>query len=241
MFLLFKSVSQRDMGIVQRAGGWMDYVIGYLPDTHKDIFDYRSLNPRVLDEAVANAWMFIDAYKGYISVRSATPQNQLLNVVTSEEADGEKGRYDLTNADIVNTVILIQEILRSKLDEIYDKRLVELKASVSTLELNSWEQQKAEALSYTLDNNATTPLLTALAEAREITVAEMVTKVLSAVEIYNGKVAELLARKQSIEKHIKSCVTIADCHRLMHNRFGISMSVPQMQDEGVETQPNYDI
>ena len=241
MFLLFKSVDQKTLGPIQVLGTWYDYKFGFIPDTHKDIIEYRHLNPRILPEAVASAWIFINGYRGYISVRPATPQNLVLNVVASEEATGEKGRYDLTEDDKANTVALIKEILRHRLDEIFDKRMYALSMNASSLETSSWEQQKTEAFAYTADNTAATPLLTSLANARGITIDEMVAKVNAAITAYNQSVSDLLTSKQAIETEVKECITIADCHRLMHNRFEISMSAAQMAEEGIDYGSKFDI
>ena len=89
MYLLFKSVEQRQLGIVQVIGTWMEYSFGYVPDTHVDIAEYRHLNPRIIDEDVAWAWLFIGRYNGHISVRTGTPQNQRLQILQSKEATCE--------------------------------------------------------------------------------------------------------------------------------------------------------
>lgn len=241
MYLLFKNVSQRDQGIVQTVGKWSNFTVGYLPETHKDIFDYRVLNPRVIPENVASGWMFVDAYKDYISVRTNTPQNEALQVLTSEEAEGTKVKYTLTADEKANAVAIMKEMMRLILDEVYDKRVLELNIGVSALEYSSWEQQRVEAEDWTADNTAPTPLLSSLASARGITLAEMVQKVLDAVSDYNTKVAVLLASKQGVEAEIKACASIADCHRLLHNRFEISMSAAQMADEAVTTSATFNL
>lgn len=241
MYLLFKSVDERTLGPIQVVGTWYDYKFGYIPDTHKDIIPYQHLNPRILDEDVALAWPFISAYRDYINVRPGTPQNLQLNVVQSHEATGEKERYTLTDDDISNTVLLIKEIMRCRLDEIYDRRMVAANINVSLLESSSWEKQKEEALEYDADNTVDTPLLSALANARSITVDEMVQKVLDAISAYNTSISDLLAAKQAVENDIKSCQSIADCHRLMHNRFEISMSAQQMEEEGITTSATFDV
>lgn len=241
MYLLFKSVDQKTLGPIQVLGTWYDYKFGYIPDTHKDIIEYRHLKPRVLPEEVATKWIFIDGYRGYISVRPGTPQNLALRVVASEEATGEKVRYDLSEEDMKNTTILIQEILRYRLDEIYDKRMLAMNMNVSDLEYSSWDQQKSEALAFTSDSNTPTPLLSSLAAARGISVSDMASKVIAAIEAYSQSLSDLLASKQAVEAEIKACQSIADCHRLMHNKFEISMSYAQQQEEGVDYAAKFDI
>jgi hypothetical protein len=69
----------------------------------------------------------------------------------------------------------------------------------------------------------------------------MVQKVLDAVAAHNAQVEALLSAKQAVETEVKACTSIADCCRLMHNRFHVQMSLAQMEDEGVTTQSVFDI
>lgn len=241
MYLLFKNVSQRDQGIVETIGKWSNFTVGYLPDTHKDIFDYRVLNSRIISEKTARGYMFIDAYKDYISVRTNTPQNDTLQVLTSEEEDGTKVKYTLTEEDKESAISIMKEMMRLILDEVYDKRALELNLGVSDLEFGSWEQQRSEAVAWTADNSAPTPLLSSLSSARDITLSEMVEKVINAVEQYNARQTDLLSAKQAIEAEIKACSSIADCHRLLHNRYEISMSAAQMSDENVTSSATFNL
>lgn len=241
MYLLFKSVSQRDLGIVQPVGRWANFIIGYLPDTHKDVFDFRYLRPRIIDENVAYAYLFLTSFRDYINVRPGTPQNDRLQVLSSEEDIGTKVKYYLTDQDKSNTVLLYREIMRYILDEVYDKRLIELKLNVSDIESQSWDQQRQEAVAYKTDASSPTPMLTILASSRNITVSEMADKVINAVNKYNSDLTNLLGRKQGIENEIKQCLSLPDCYRLMHNRFEISMSQQQKEEENVTTEAKFDI
>lgn len=240
MYLLFKSVNQQQLGIIKQIGSWMDYRIGYLPDTHKEIVEYRHLNARVIDEDVAWAWMFFGASRTEISVRSGTPQNERLHVLNSEEATGEKVKYKLTDADIANTVKLMQETMRLILDEIFDKRLVQMNIGTSTLEQNSWLQQKTEAAAFA-NGETNLPMLQGLADARGITLDKMVAKVNAATDNHNAQITTMLAAKQQIEKQIKECASIYDCNRLLHNRFGVEMPVKQKELEKIDHCAKFDI
>jgi len=234
MHLLFKSVDARKLGIIQVIGNWMNYSIGYIPDTHIDVIDYRHLNPTIVTEAVAYSYMFIQATEGYISVRTGTPQNERLQILGSEEELGVKERYDLTATDESNATIIMQDIMRLWADEVYDNRMLGVNLNVSNLESSSWEQQRKEADLFDA-SSPSAPLLQALATGRGITLVDMVAKVVSAVDSHNTKVSTLLANKQSIEAAIKVCASVSDCCRLMHNRFGVQMPIPQQTREGVDT------
>lgn len=241
MYILFKAVNTQQLGIVQTVGRVLQYTVGYLPDTHTDIADFIHLNPKVLADDVALAWKFFGAYNESISVRAETPQNDQLQIVSSTEANGDKVKYYFTDADKENTTAFMQEVMRMMLDEVYDKRFAKTNYRVSDLEASTWPQQKKEAEAYADNPSVSTPTLSALATARGITLAEMVSKVLAAIDAYNLEIANLLAAKQAIEQEIKACTTIASCNRLLHNRFEISMPVKQSVDEGISTSCRFDL
>lgn len=86
-----------------------------------------------------------------------------------------------------------------KMDEGSNERLFALKskelvAKYSDGEIRSWDQQRAEATAYTADNTASTPLLSAIATARGITVSELATKVLANAAEYESAFGTLLGK-----------------------------------------------
>lgn len=231
-----------ELGLVRRAGHYQDYVIGILDDSVKDIAKYEHLNATILPENVAMGWKFAGNYSGYLSVRANTAANeQLNNIVSSAEEEGVKVKYYLSDDDKSNGAAFMKALLRKILDDVYDKRLTQINLSVSKLEEISWAQQRSEAESYSNDPSTPTPLLSALAQSRNITLNDMVSKVMSAISTYNQEVALLLARKQMIETEIKSCAGIEELNILIHNRFGYNMPAKQQQDLGITTSSTYDL
>ena len=242
MYLLFKSVSDMELGLVRRAGHYQDYVIGILDDSVKDIAKYEHLNATILPENVAMGWKFAGNYSGYLSVRANTAANeQLNNIVSSAEEEGVKVKYYLSDDDKSNGAAFMKALLRKILDDVYDKRFTQINLPVSKLEEISWAQQRAEAEAFIADNTAATPLLTSLAQSRGITVNEMANKVVGAIEAYNQEVAALLAKKQLIETEIKSCAGIEQLNILIHNRFGYNMPANQQRDLGITESSKYDL
>jgi hypothetical protein len=63
-------------------------------------------------------------------------------------------------------------------------------------ERDSWDQQRTEAIAYSADETAATPLLSAIATARGITVAELSDKVLANAAAYDAEYGELLGKYQ---------------------------------------------
>jgi hypothetical protein len=88
----------------------------------------------------------------------------------------------------------------------------------------------SEAVAYQADNSAAVPMLQYLATARNITVDEMVQKVLAARTAYHADLATLLSKKQSIELEIKNCQTIPELNIVIHRRFGYDMPSNQKID-----------
>jgi hypothetical protein len=241
MYILFKAVNSDKLGIVQIVGRVLSYTVGVIPDTHLDIAEYSHLNPVVLPENVAKAWLFFNLARDYINIRQNSLQNQQLRVAESTEPSDEKVKYYLTDEDKENAVLFMKALMRLMLDEIYDKRFLQESLSVSALESSTWLQQRSEAEAYTADNSSPTPLLSALASSRGITLQEMVDKVNNAVTSFNNKIATMLANKQAVEQEIKACSTILECNKLLHNRFDITMPVRQAEAEGITTGSKLDV
>jgi hypothetical protein len=123
--------------------------------------------------------------------------------------------------------------MRYILDDTYNKRFIQEKLYVTELESSTWAQQEAEAKAYLADSSVSVPMLTVLADNRSITVAEIANKVVNAVNAYNTKITIMLGKKQKVETEIKACQSNADCNRLMHMRFDVTMPYTQKEEEGI--------
>jgi hypothetical protein len=119
----------------------------------------------------------------------------------------------------------------------FSEKMKNLIVDASDLETATWEEQKREALLYQSDNTVSTPLIDILAAGRGIDKSDLVTKILTNVESYKIKLANLLVEQQQLEQRVKSCQTVPDCHRLKHEKFGVSMSYQQQLDENIESSP----
>ena len=242
MFLVFKTVSEPQLGLVKRVGQYIDYIVGWLDDSVKDLVPIKHLNPTIIeDENVALAWKFAGNYSGYVSVRVNTLMNDQLDIVSSYEPSSVKKKYYLTDEDIQNGATFMKIVLRKMLDEVYDKRLEHLNLGVSTLELLSWNTQFVEAKNHLDSNDTNVPMLQSLAEQRNISITEMASKVIDAKIKFDDKISELLSKKQLIEKEIKECKDMKELNVLIHKRFGYNMPVKQQQEMGIEESSKYDL
>jgi hypothetical protein len=230
MYLVFKTVSDLQLGLVRRADQYLNYVVGFLDDSVKDIVPFEHLNAVIVDEPTAMAWKFAGNYSGYVSVRPNTLSNDQLAIISSSEAEINKVKYYLTDDDKANAIKFMKVVLRKILDEVYDSRFNQLNVAATNLETATWAQQYNEAAAYQADNSAAVPMLQYLAAARNITVAEMVQKVLAARTAYHADLATLLSKKQAIELEIKNCQTIPELNIVIHRRFGYDMPSNQKID-----------
>jgi hypothetical protein len=71
----------------------------------------------------------------------------------------------------------IKPILRERIREEYARKAAKLIAPFKQWEVDTWPTQTREAAAWMKNNQAATPMLTAMAEAQETTVAKLVTKV----------------------------------------------------------------
>ena len=140
----------------------------------------------------------------------------------------------MTEADIANGMEFLKTYNRLVLDHAYDKRLKEEQLHISEIESVSWDQQRKEAEAYNADNTASTPLLTKLAEARDITIAQMVSKVDTAIENYYEKLAVLLAKKQKIEAELRACSTLLVLHVVNAHHFGFYLNEDRIIEAGYD-------
>jgi len=241
MHILFEMKDQRTLGPIQIIGRYMEFAIGYIPDTHTDIINWNHIGATVIEEDVAKSYMLADGWNGTVSVRKNTPQNAILEVVSSTEDESTKIKYHLTDEDKSNTVKFMQAVLRKKLDKVYDSRFDKLNLPPNKLEGDSWAQQKAEAQAFKANGSASCPLLNTLAVARSITLSEMADKVLDAIDAHNTQVADLLGKKQTVEKEIKEADTIAKCYLVYHKRYGINAPFPMLEELGESPDPTYNL
>lgn len=82
--------------------------------------------------------------------------------------------------------------------------MVEITAGYPESEITSWDKQETEARTVTADPAATTPLLSALATARGIAVAELAVRVIDKAEAFATAAGDIIGRRQALEDQINA-------------------------------------
>ena len=130
-----------------------------------------------------------------------------------------------------NAVISAMKIVaKAVIEEEYDKKFMELDTA-SNMESMSFELQYEEAKLYLENNSVDIPLLSSLAQSREITLQEMVEKVIDGRKNYKQSMIKLLSEMNSLKNKFKNASSIRDLNRLYEDYFSIAMPESQAIDE----------
>ncbi len=226
-------------GYIQIIGMYLNYQYGRIADEYNDMrLELNRMGAVIIPEDVAKGFVFADIYKDYISVRTNSHiMDEIPQLAESGETEEEKVRHYLTDEDRAAGVAFNKAVMKKLIADRFTERYKELMVDASTLEKDTWEEQKREAFGYLADNDYQTPIIDILSNGRGIQKEIFIQKVVDKVTEYNVKLANLLLEQQLMEERVKACQTIADCHRLRHEKFGVAISKQQREDENIPSTP----
>lgn len=239
IYLVYKNTFQAD-GYVEIIGNYLGYNIAKIQKCYIDNrINISKLKPLIIKKELALAWSFADSYDLKLSIKLNTNIAEQMNDKLSEQQNlnlESKGKvkYDLSEEEIKLAVEFHKLILYKIIEDRFSEKFLELSIYNSDLEKASWIAQRKEAES---SSSEPKPVLSLLAAGRGISLNQMIDKVKAKISQHDLLVADLLTEEQKLKSEVKSCKTIADCHRLRHLKFGISMSGKQMQDENIQISP----
>ena len=222
--------------------GWLEAYTGYgaygvyrIADEYQDLrLDLDSIGAEILTPAEAKSSIFADAYRGYVKLKAGDAITDDFPVVLSDTDPNAPSseRHDMT-ADEIASGLAFNKLLFKKYirDRFNDKAKDIVSARVGDLEQLSFEQQKSEAAAWTADNSASVPMLTTMATARGISVADLVGKINAKVSAYNSAVATKLGEQKKLEDEVDALDTIAKAHLWRHEKLGIAVSSKQLSED----------
>lgn len=126
--------------------------------------------------------------------------------------------FTYTPRELEDAVTRLAEAVKREAGDIFDEYSRGITKGTTERGISTWAQQKAEADVYTVDLDAPTPLLSALALAREIDLDILVSKVLEAADAYAVAVGTLLGREQAIGDLVDAAVIADDLEELKRIR-----------------------
>lgn len=128
-------------------------------------------------------------------------------------------------------VLAMKAVAKAVIEEEYDKRFRKLDLSC-TIEEATFPYQYEDAVAYKADPSGEYPFLSALAEARDLTVDEIATRIITARDQHKVRATKLLTEMNKVKQAYKVLTTTADMNRYYEDYFGIQMPFIQAVEEG---------
>ena len=152
------------------------------------------INKHLLDfstELTIEEWKF----KHHLDLRRwCSPQTHVEDY--EEKVQKAKERFPAYIGEFDRTPEEESEIQKSIICKNYATQMACITANYSKEEISTWFIQVEESNAYLADNNAETPMLTAMATAREISLLELVTKIKENDTTFRAAIGTLLGRQQ---------------------------------------------
>jgi len=239
IYFIYRDTLQAD-GYVEVMGNYLGYNVAKIQKAYIDNrINITKLNPIIIRKDLALVWRFADAYDNKVTIKLNTNVAEQLHDKLSEKQLidlQEKGKikYEISLEETKLALEFNKLILCKIIEDRFSEKFLQLGYHSSALEKASWAAQQYEIR---LSPSEKKPVLEILAKNKGISLDDMIAKVKEKVFEYNLSIANLLAEEQKLKSEVKSCENIAQCHRLRHLKFGVSMSAKQMEYENVEISP----
>lgn len=118
----------------------------------------------------------------------------------------------------VPPVPTLEEVKAAKLSEINaaaDRAIATLTATYPDREISTFDKQESEARAYAADPTASTPLLSALAEARGIDMDELVKRVIAKADAFAAASGYIIGQRQALEDQLDACRTVKEVQNIL--------------------------
>lgn len=137
--------------------------------------------------------------------------------VAQSDYEAAMARPAGSNFDFVNGQLIITAPPAPDLAQVKAAKLAELSAAFSQQmgvvkagypdeEIQSWFDQKSEAVAFTADSGAATPLLSAMAGARGIAVADLAARVMANAAQYAAAAGMFIGKRQKYEDAVNAAL-----------------------------------
>ena len=166
--------------------------------------------PEVETAAKVKAYLVPEAYRPGRLFISVTVPGQPEDVPACSQDLVELLGEDILEA---SDAAILNAAKAAKLTEINaecQKAVAALAADYPDSEVQSWPQQVKEATALAADAGADAPLLTAIATARGLPVAELASRVLDKINAYAAASGVLIGRRQAAEDAIGATASLED-------------------------------
>lgn len=110
----------------------------------------------------------------------------------------------------VPTLKQTKAVKLSEINRAADAAIATLTATYPDREISTFDKQESEARAYVADATASTPLLSALAEARGISLSDLVERVLAKADAFAVASGSIIGQRQALEDRLDACTTLEE-------------------------------
>lgn len=163
----------------------------------------------------------------YVITKNGMPYHVCSNVEEFEEEWKAVNAYAKAHPECVTEeqpyvppVPTFKETKAAKLSEINkaaDKIMAALISTYPDREISTFDKQESEARAYAADPTASTPLLSALAQARGISLPDLVERVLAKADAFAVASGSIIGQRQALEDRLDACTTLEDVQGITVN------------------------
>jgi hypothetical protein len=174
--------------------------------------EYENIIHRVADDS-------------YVITKNGMPYHVCSNVKEYEEEWKAVSAYAKMHPECVTTeqpyippVPTLEEAKAAKLAEINtaaNKTIAALTTTYPDREISTFDKQEAEARAYMADPEAPTPLLSALAKARDIDMDELVKRVIAKADAFAAASGYIIGQRQALEDQLDACRTVKEVQNIL--------------------------
>lgn len=161
----------------------------------------------------------------YVITKNGMPYHVCSNVEEFEEEWKAVNAYAKAHPECVTEeqpyvppVPTFKEAKAAKLSEINkaaDKIMAALISTYPDREISTFDKQEAEARAYMADPTAPTPLLSALAKARGLSMDELVKRVIAKADAFAAASGYIIGQRQTLEDQLDTCKTLEEVQSIV--------------------------
>lgn len=161
----------------------------------------------------------------YVITKNGMPYHVCSNVEEFEEEWKAVNAYAKAHPECVTEeqpyvppVPTFKEAKAAKLSEINkaaDKIMATLISTYPDREISTFDKQEAEARAYMADPTAPTPLLSALAKARGLSMDELVKRVIVKADAFAAASGYIIGQRQALKDQLDTCKTLEEVQSIV--------------------------
>jgi hypothetical protein len=138
-------------------------------------------------------------YKGYSSGQSEEFFDEDFDVT-----QGIRIKRPMSESEVTDRYVAIRWVRIKMVKDYYRQKFENLTINKTPQERATWKIQEEEARAYIMDNTTSTPTLTLLSSAKNVTVSDLANNIITAVDNYNTAVSQLFAEEETYVTQLKT-------------------------------------